>query len=422
MNRENPTDAPPANYVPRAIDTYVGELLESAGAVLIEGPRGCGKTETALHNSASHIFLDSPLASRLRETYPERLLQGDRPRLLDEWQLAPEVWNLICREVDRQRLPGQFLLTGSSVPDDDTTRHTGAARFLRARLYTMTWFERGLSHSGLSLAGLFAAAVVEPNDDHISLDEGCARLCTSGYPGFLHYNSRGQWRALGGILEETTHSDMSRLADVRHSPHVVQELLRSLARTTASTATFKSMAEDIRVIAPSIKQETVARYVGLLERLFIVDRQPAWAPRVQSRARFRTTPKWHLADPVLAARALGLNATSLANNPELAGLIFESAVVHDLRVFAQNLDGKILHYRTAAGEELDAVIELPDGSWAAVEVKLSELQVPRAAEQLRKVCAPMVTPPAFRLIVTLTGPTYQLPDGTITCPLSALSP
>lgn len=409
-------------YLPRVLDSYLAELLESAGAVLIEGPRGCGKTETALHNCASHIALDTAQVEQWRTTYPDMLLDGPRPRLLDEWQVVPEIWNLVRRDVDARRQPGQFILTGSAVPDDDTTRHTGTARFLRTRLYTMSWYERGLSTNTVSLARLFSDPHVGPDAQRISLAEGAEYVCASGYPGLLRMSSRAVWRAVGGILEETTHSDMARIADVRHSPSVVSGVIRSLARTSASETSYRTIAADVRALDVSLSPETVARYVELLERIFVVDRQPAWAPRAQSRARLRTSPKWHLADPALAARALGLRPEALSATPEVLGLLFESAVVHDLRVFAAAMDAQMFHFRDSNGQEIDAVVECPDGSWGAIEVKLSEAQVPQAAQRLHAITSQMLTPPSFRLVVTLTGHTLQLPDGTITCPLTALGP
>ncbi|MDR2348440.1 MAG: DUF4143 domain-containing protein, partial [Bifidobacteriaceae bacterium] len=365
---------------------------------------------------------------RLVEIAPSELIDGPTPRLLDEWQTAPTLWNLVRRQADAAAQPGSFLLTGSAVPRDDDTRHTGAGRLLRLRQRTLTWYEKSDSDStGVSLARLFAGDdEIQSSLDQPSLGQVIARLLAPGFPALLGLPApRGQ-RLLRAYAEETARADIRRVSDIRHDPEVVYALIRALARSAASQVSYATLAKDLRGLAPGIKLETVSLYVGLLRSLFVVEAQPAWAPRLRSRARSRQAAKLHLADPALAAAVLGASAERLARQPEFLGQLFESAATHDLMVFAQQLDGEVRHYRDSNGHEIDAIVSLPDGAWGAVEVKLGGPQVQAAARSLAAAVGQIdlaaVGEPAFRLVVTGTGPTLRLEDGTVTCPLTALRP
>ncbi|MDR2974868.1 MAG: DUF4143 domain-containing protein [Propionibacteriaceae bacterium] len=416
-------------YRPRLIDAQVEDGLETAGAVLIEGIRSCGKTMTALNAAHSYAFLDSPDSRRLAEVAPEALLVGETPRLLDEWQLAPDLWNPVRRAVDAADQPGRFILTGSAVPADDITRHTGAGRFLRLREHTLAWAERPLAEvfAPVSLSRLFAGEVPAPDlgatMDYAQVIEELAR---PGFPGMYSLSSSRGLAMLRAYIDDVSRLDVPSLVDMRHDPIVIQQLMASLARSTASDVTFTTLAADVRAVAPGIKPETVASYVNVLERVFAVDRQKAWTPSLTSRARLRTSPKLHLADPSLAVAAMGVTARALSGDVLVAGLVFESAVIHDLRVHTQALGGQIRHYRDSNGHEMDAVVLLPDGTWGAVEVKLGGGQAGAGAKSLNAAVGQLdygSSPrPSFRLIVTGTGGTYVMTDGTITCPLAALRP
>ncbi len=415
-------------YRPRVIDTVLTRALSSAGAVVVEGARASGKTMTALHAARSYAFLDDPDIQDAMSIAPRSVLDGDAPRLLDEWQVAPDLWNLVRRAVDRADGPGRFILTGSAVPADEVTRHTGAGRFLRLRQRTMTWWEKYEGLPGrVSVAGLFdgerPAADMSADTE---LDEVIDGVLRSGFPAMTALDLDQSAERLRGYIDDVARADIRRLADVRHAPDVIRQLIAAVARSVASEVTYATLAADVRTVAPTIDAETVRGYVELLQRLFIVEAQPPWTPKLRSRARLRTSSKLHLADPSLAAAALGAGATRLRDDLPTLGMLFESAAIHDLMVYASSLGGEVRHYRDSNGKEIDAVITLPDGRWGAVEVKLGGAQMLAGVESLRKVIEQVDTDavgePTFRLVVTGTGPTLTTDDGTVVSPLSALAP
>jgi len=415
-------------YRPRVIDSAVQRALAASGAVVIEGARASGKTMTALHAAASYVFIDDAGAQRLLEVAPRSLLEGEAPRLLDEWQIAPELWNLVRRAVDSAVEPGRFILTGSSVPPDDVTRHTGAGRFLRLRERTMSWWEKLDAPTGaVSLSGLFDGDL--PKTDlgaAPDLDTVIDNLLRPGFPAMTALSPTQASDRLRGYIDDVARTDIHRIADIRHEPEVVKQLIAALARSVASEVTYKTLAADIRTVAPAIDEETVSNYVGLLQRLFIVEAQRPWTPALRSRARVRTSPKLHLVDAALAAAALGAGTQQLRGDLNALGTLFESAVVHDLTVLASRIDGEVSHYRDSNNKEIDAIITLPDGRWGAVEVKLGGQQFTVGATSLQAVIAQVdiaaIGEPAFRLVVTGTGPILVTDDGTVTAPLIALAP
>lgn len=413
-------------YRPRVIDSALQRALAAAGAVVLEGARATGKTTTALHAAASYVFIDDPQAQSLLDVAPRSLLEGDAPRLLDEWQVAPQLWNSVRRAVDATAEPGLFILTGSAVPPDDVTRHTGAGRFLRLRERTMSWWEKLDSPTGaVSLAGLFEGNL--PKTDlgaAPDLDTVIDNLLRPGFPAMTALATTQSADRLRGYIDDVARTDIRRIADIRHEPEVIKQLIAGLARSVASEVTYKTLAADVRVVAPTIDEETVSNYVGLLQRLFVVEAQRPWTPALRSRARVRTSPKFHLVDPALAAAALGAGAQHLRGDLNTLGTLFESAVVHDLTVLT--LGGEVSHYRDSNGKEIDAILTLPDGRWGAVEVKLGGQQVSMGARSLQTVIAQVDTAaigePTFRLVVTGTGPILVTDDGTVTAPLTALGP
>jgi len=402
--------------------------LGAAGAVVIEGARASGKTMTALHAAGSFAFVDDEEVQRAVAIAPRSVLDGDAPRLLDEWQVAPELWNLVRRAVDATAEPGRFILTGSALPADDITRHTGAGRFLRLRQRTMTWYEKSGEHTGrVSVSGLFDGVLpVAELNARPELDEVIGNILRPGFPAMTTLTFDQSAGRLRAYIDEAARTDIRRLAEVRHDPQVIKQLIAALARSVASEVTYTTLAADVKSIAPSINVETISSYVGLLQRLFIVEAQLPWTPKLRSRARLRTSPKLHLVDAALAAASLGAGAQQLRSDLKTLGVLFESAAVHDLMVFAAALDGEVRHYRDSNGKEIDAIITLPDGRWGAVEVKLGGPQLLAGIESLQNAIAQIDTEtvgePAFRLVITGTGPILTADDGTVTCPLSALTP
>lgn len=416
-------------YRPRIIDAALDRALAAAGAVVVEGARASGKTMTALNAARSFTFIDDPQVQQVLAIDPQAVLQGEAPRLLDEWQVAEELWNLVRRAVDATPRPGRFILTGSALPTDSITRHTGAGRFIRLRQRTMTWQEKLSlgSNQTVSIAQLFAGS--QPTaalDTDTRLSDVIDNLLLPGFPAMTGLTLEQSAYRLQAYIDEVARTDVYRLADVRHSPEVIRRLMTSLARSVAADVNYSTLATDVRSVAPAITPETISNYVELLVRLFIVEVQQPWTPALRSRARWRTSPKLHLVDPAFAAAALGADRTRLQADLATVGTLFESAVVHDLTVFASALGGEVRHYRDSSGREIDAVITLPDGRWAAVEVKLGGRQVQAGIESLTRVIDQIDTntvgEPAFRLVVTGTGPIMTASNGTHTCPLSALAP
>lgn len=415
-------------YKPRVIDSAVQRALEASGAVVLEGARASGKTMTALNAARSYAFLDDPDNRRLMEVAPSSLLEGAAPRLLDEWQVTPDLWNLVRRAVDASAEPGRFILTGSAVPADDVTRHTGAGRFLRLRQRTLTWWEKsGDAQDSVSLSQLFEGKKPKTNVDVApELDSVIGLLLQPGFPAMAPLTSVQAAARLRGYIDDVARTDIQRIADIRNRPEVIKQLITALARSVATEVTFATLASDLRSVAPAIDAETVSNYVGLLQRLFIVEAQLAWTPALRSRARVRTSSRLHLVDPALAAAALGAGSEQLHGDLATVGTLFESAVVHDLTVFAAALDGEVTHYRDSYGKEIDAIITLPDGRWGAVEVKLGGQQFASGAAALnaaiQQVDTEEIGEPVFRLVVTGTGPVLTADDGMITLPLSVLAP
>ncbi len=409
------------------------DALAASPAVLIEGPRACGKTCTGKRFAASEQLLDATVSARLAANVdPAVLLDGSPPRLLDEWQLAPDIWNPMRRACDDRGKPGQFILTGSANPPDDITRHSGAGRLLRVRMRPMSLFESGESAGSVSLAGLFEPGRRTAGDSGHRLGDIMEMACRGGWPNLVS-TAAGQATALRvtrGYLDEISRTDVSRVDGVARNPAGVRRLLASLARNTACEASFATLAADTAGEAGevgAVHRRTVASYVAALERLFVVDDLPAWKPHITSRAHLRGTPKRHLADPSLAVAALASTSSAVMADLRVAGLLFESLVVRDLRIYGRATGCELSHYRDSDGLEVDAIVRRPDGRWLAAEVKLGgEAGINRAVRSLKrlagKVDADRTGPPARLVVITAGGYGYEHPDGATVVPITALGP
>ena len=412
-------------YSPRLVDSLVAESLNISGAVVLEGPRACGKTMTGLFHAKSAYFLDDDATQSLVSVEPDAVLTGERPVLLDEWQLEPTLWNRVRRAVDKSVDKGQFILTGSAVPADDVTRHTGAGRFLRLRMHTLTTSEKASISGGepptVSISALAKGDGVDPTVETVSLDEVLTSIVTSGFPAQVTVAPENSRRLLDSYLEDISRVDIHRLKRFTTSPHVIRQVIRAVARNVANEATKETLTKDVRTVDPDISVSTVAGILDALKRLFVVEEVPPFTVELRSRARLRKAGKYHLADPALAAAALNAGADELRADLKTAGYVFESAVIHDLMVYAQVLGGKLWHYRDSNGHEMDAVITFPDGEWAGIEVKLGQGEIESGAQSLRAVAAQISgPPPKFLAVITGTGYTANLGDNLVTFPLSAL--
>jgi predicted AAA+ superfamily ATPase len=418
----------PSWYRPRIADGELASLLAAVGAVVVEGPRGCGKTETALRASASSVRLDiDDQAMAAGSLAPSLLLDGARPRLIDEWQLVPAVWNHVRRAVDSTGgSAGQFILTGSAVPTDDVTRHSGALRFGRLRMRPMSLVEAGRSTGGVSLATLLSGGEPRAADPGLEIRQIAEVLAVGGWPALLGRPVDAALTVLRGYLDETRRVDIPRVDGAARDPENVGRVLRSLARHVATQASARSIAADVGGIDGPIDHHTVLAYLSALSRVFVVEDLPAWSPALRSRTPLRSGPTRHFVDPSLAVASLGADPDRLLRDVETLGLLFESLAVRDLRIFAQALDARVLHYRDATGLEADAVVERRDGTWAAFEVKLGPSAVDEAAGNLLRL-AGRVDParhgdPAALVVLTGWGYGYRRPDGVCVVPIGALGP
>ena len=414
-------------YLPRIVDRELTTRLAASGGVVIEGPKACGKTVTARQKAASEVLLDVDEAARRAVAIdPSLVLDGPTPRLIDEWQVEPAIWNHLRRAIDDRTLPGQFLLTGSAVPADDVTRHTGAGRISRLRMRPMSLFESDVSSGAVSLAALLAGTPVSAPDSGLKVADFAERIAIGGWPGMRSLPLAAALRANRDYLEEIRRLDVSRVDGKRRDPGKVGQLLRSLARNSATQASVSTIARDTAGDGEAVSRETVIDHLGALARLMIVEDQPAWTPHLRSRAALRRAPKRHFVDPSLAVAALRASPTDLLADLELLGLLFESLVIRDLRVYAQAAEADVLQYRDSRGLEVDAIVRGQNGSWAAFEVKLGTGQIDEAAKTLQRFAAKIDTArtgtPAALAVIVGTGYGYTRDDGIAVVPIGALGP
>ena len=414
-------------YRPRIADRELAQRLRAAGAVLIEGPRGCGKTEIARCAAASEVLLDTDRNAReALAVDPSVVLAGDTPRLFDEWQSTPEVWNHLRQAVDDRRERGQFILTASAIPPDDRTRHTGAGRVGRFRLRPMSLAELGRSTGGVSLRELLDGDRPSAGKAELSAAELAEILCVGGWPGHLDSPPKAAARANRDYLEDTCRTDLERADGVRRDPRRVSRFLKSLARHTATCASLATIARDVGGSEETVAAPTARAYLAALERIMVVEDQPPWSPRLRSRSRLRAAPKRHFADPSLAVAAVAAGPAHLLRDFRWFGFLFESLVVRDLRVYAQATGGLVHHYRDNTGLEVDAVVDAGPGRWGAFEVKMAAVRADEAAANLlrfaERVDTDPIGEPSVLGVIVANGYAYRRPDGVAVIPITALGP
>lgn len=416
------------DYRPRIADRLLASRLHSMPTVVIEGPRACGKTATARQQALSEVLFDTDSAARrLAGLSPDLVLDGREPRLLDEWQTVPDIWNHIRRASDDGRRPGRFILTGSAVPADDVTRHSGAGRISRVAMRPMTLFESGHSTGDVLLGDLLKSGSVAAAVNALHLVELIELTCRGGWPGILRDDIDTALGFSRGYISEITRADLADVNGRRRDPARMESLLRSVARNTATEAALATLAADAGE-EQSLHVDTVRGYLRILERLFVVEDLPAWSVRLRSRTRLRRSAKRHFVDPSLAIAALRAGPQRLLADLSLFGLLFESLVIRDLRVYAEAHGGDVCHYRDESGLEVDAIIEAGDGRWIGCEVKLGALDaVDTAARSLLKLAervdVSVVGPPAKLVVITAGGEyAYERADGVAVVPIAALGP
>ncbi len=417
------------SYRPRVADEQLRARLKSAGAVLLEGPKACGKTWTARRASASEVLLDVDLnAQRVLEADPRLLMSGDTPRLIDEWQAGGTLlWNHVRRTVDDRQAAGQFILTGSATPADDIARHSGAGRFARIRMRPMSLFEMGYSAATISLNALLEGESPSCPDPGLGLPEILDLIVAGGWPGNLGRDPAAAAQSNIDYLAHAREVDVPSVSAPHRDPTRLQRLVASLARTTATEVKITALArETLGSDEPPLARSTIYDYLAALERLMLTEDVPAWAPHLRSKATLRQEPKRHFIDPSLAAAALHASPARLLADLNYAGFLFESVVVRDLRVLAAPLGGTVYHYRDSNGVEADIVLQTPDGRWAAFEVKLGPERVDEAARSLERFASTVDTTrsgdPRVLGVITNASYGYTRPDGIVVIPIAALCP
>jgi Predicted ATPase (AAA+ superfamily) len=412
-------------YHKRFVDEILEKRLKSAGAVLIEGTKGCGKTESAMQlaNSVVHFDADEQIKIRM-EIDPKTVLSGVPPQLLDEWQEYPQIWSYVRREVDERKQKGQFILTGSATPDDKVRRHSGAGRFSVLKMRTMSFYEKSWSTGEVGLAELLRGSAPASEPVAFDLGELTEKLVLGGWPGTIGNRADEGLRFALDYVSLMAEVDLSRVSEKKRDPNKVKRLLQSIARNISTEAAIVALAKDAGGSDGGLNADTVTEYIAALERLMAVERLPAWSTHIRSSDTLRKSPKHHFVDPSLAVGALGLSVDKLVNDLNYFGYLFESLVIRDLRIYADVNEGKVFHYRDSQDLEVDAIIEYPDGTWGAFEIKLGVGATDAAAENLLKFANKIDTEktkaPAALTVITGNGFAYRRPDGVNVVPISTL--
>ncbi len=421
-----------SEYKQRIADRLLRRRLAGVGAVVIEGPKWCGKSTTAAQQASTLLYLDDPSEIkqnlRMADVNPKALLRGTPPVLIDEWQLAPQLWDSIRFEVDYRKKPGQFILTGSAVPaKTNEIHHSGAGRFAWLTMRPMSLYESGDSTGEVSLAELFKTPDNILGFNKLNLEDVAFLICRGGWPYATMLEKDLALDQVKYYYDAVTRSDVSRVDDVRRNTEMVKRLMRSYSRHQGSQATISTIVEDIRAFdeeAADVK--TISSYIEALKKIFVVEDALAWNPNLRSKSAIRTSDTRYFVDPSVAVAALGLGPTDLINDLNTMGLLFETLCVRDLRVFADALDGQIYHFRDKTGLECDAVLHLRNGHFGLIEIKLGgDKSIEEGAENLKllakRIDTDRMKSPSFLMVLTATGKfAYRQEDGVYVVPIGCL--
>ena len=419
-------------YRKRIADDILSRKLEGKGAVLIEGPKWCGKTTTAERVAESVLYMDDPEKKEqnitMAELNPKRLLKGDAPRLIDEWQLAPKLWDAIRFEVDHRGELGQFVLTGSAVPADTKgITHSGTGRFTWLTMRPMSLYESGDSTGEVSLKDLFDGPEEIDGASELTIDRLAFLVCRGGWPQAVDMRDEIALDQAIDYYEAVVRSDINRADNVHKNPERVKRLMRSYARNQGAQVPNTVLAQDIATNGEaSISEETVASYVNALRKIFVVEDMLAWNPNLRSKTAVRSSDTRYYIDPSIATSALGIGPNDLVNDLKTFGLMFETLCVRDLRVFADALNGEVYHYRDRDGQECDAVVHLKNGKYGLIEIKLGgDRLIEEGAKSLKtmeaKIDTDKMKAPSFSMVLTGTGDyAYRRKDGIYIVPIGCL--
>lgn len=416
-------------YLSRLCDTELQLALKSAGAVLIEGAKWCGKTSTANNAAKSVVYMQDPDNTQsyqaMADTKPSLLLKGNNPRLIDEWQVAPVLWDAVRFEVDKRAERGLFILTGSAVPPENVTAHTGTGRISRMIMRPMSLFESLESNGQISLGALFNGKQKETEAiSDLTIEQIAFLICRGGWPASIGQEKETALRMARDYVEAIIHQDISRVDNIEKNPERVRLLLRSLARNISTTANYQTIKQDIEATDISISDKTISTYINALRRIFVVEDINAWSPSLRSKTAIRTSEKRHFVDPSLATAVMRINPEGVLADFEYFGFLFESLCTRDIRIYAQANDADVFHYRDKTGLEADLIIRQRNGKWAAIEIKLGNKQIEEAAQNLLALSAKIdeekMGKDAFLMIVTGGQYAYQRNDGIWVVPIGCL--
>ncbi len=419
-------------YRNRIVDAILHDKLEAKGAVLIEGPKWCGKTTTAAQQARSILHMDNPAEKdqnlSLARLNPQRLLKGETPRLIDEWQIAPALWDTIRYEVDQRSEMGQFILTGSAVPPDTKEiTHSGTGRFSWLLMRPMSLFESGDSSGEVSLGELFKGNLDVDGENQNDIEKLAFLICRGGWPGAIDLNEKPALRQAFDYYEGVVRSDINRSDGNAKNEERVRRIMRSFARNQGSQTTATVIAKDILANdASSVNEDTVRTYIEALKKIFVVEDMAAWNPNLRSKSAIRTSDTRYYVDPSVAVASLGVGPEDLLNDLNTCGLFFETLCVRDLRVFAESLDGSVYHYRDNTGLECDAVVHLRNGKYGLIEIKLGgDSLIEEGAENLKRLSSKIdvskMKSPSFLMVLTGVGHyAYKREDGVLVIPIGCL--
>lgn len=417
-------------YKKRIADGMLKEKLDAKGAVLVEGAKWCGKTTTASQLAQSILYLHDPANKeqylKMASINPGLLLEGPTPRLIDEWQLAPQLWDAVRFEIDQRDDFGQFILTGSSTPVADmSTSHSGTGRISRMSMRPMTLWESGDSNGVIALSDLFEGQEDIAGMSSIDIIRLAYLICRGGWPKSLHPSEKISLIQAYDYYDSVVESDISLADGVQRNPQRVKLLMRAYSRCISSEVKISNIRSDmISNDSDSLSEDTIYSYISALKRIFVIEDLPAWSPNLRSKTAIRLTDKRHFVDPSIAVACLGIGPKDLINDLNTMGLFFESMCVRDLRVFAEAMDGTVYHYRDKSGLECDAVIHLRNGSYALVEVKLGGNEIDLAAKNLLtlsyKIDTDRMKAPSFLMVLTGGSIAYRRKDGVFVVPAGCL--
>ena len=421
------------NYLPRITDKLLDERLKAKGAILIEGPKWCGKTTSAKEFAKSFIAMDEPDKTKqykqMAELNPSVLLEGETPRLVDEWQLAPNLWNAVRYEVDKRDDFGQFILTGSAVPAEfDASMHSGTGRISRLYMRTMSLYESKDSDGAISLSNLFDDKEISCAN-HKTLDDIAFLICRGGWPISIKLEGKASLFQAIDYFDSVVKNDISRVDSVKRDIEKAKSLLRSYARHVGSQAPLETIRKDMLANqADTFDQVTLYSYIDALKKIFVIEDAPAWNPNIRSKTVIRSTDTRYFIDPSIATAALGIGPKDLTQDLNTMGFLFENLAVRDLRIYSELLDGSVYHYRDKSGLECDAVIHLRNGSYGLVEIKLGgDKLIEEGAETLKTLSDLIDTnsmkKPSFMMVLCAQAPfAYKRNDGVYVVPITSLRP